>query len=138
MKQNAITPEIKKMLQDIVTKIPTVRTMTHEKHRMTKEELDELGYVGAEKLADGTYSYPYPVMVAMNHYRHLKKAYQTGGAEACMAYLDKIKKITDAHTASQKQNTDEKVPTKHSSVSLKTIVDKLDLKNFWRRLISFK
>lgn len=91
-----IDNKTKKMLLVIASKLPVTLIVTHEKHYMTKEELEEYGYVGAEKLEDGRYLYKYPVQYAQNHYRQLRKAYQKDGFDGCSAYIDKIKSLKNA------------------------------------------
>ena len=74
-------------------KMPIVMVHSHEDHIMTKEELEEFGYVDAEKLKDGRYIFKYPVKMSMNHYRGLKKGWLKNGFVGCSAYIDKINKI---------------------------------------------
>lgn len=88
-----ISEDTKQKLLFLAGNLPLVMVETHEKHFMTKEELDEIGYVGAEKLEDGRYVYKYPVQIAMNHYRRLANAYRKHGFEGCAKYIDEIKKL---------------------------------------------
>ncbi len=90
---NPLTPDTQKKLRLLADKMPMVLVNTHEVHIMTKEELDEYGYVGAEKFKDGSYKVPMPVQIAMNHYRGLKKAWLKDGFKGCAAYIEKINKI---------------------------------------------
>ena len=91
-----LTKQTQKQLKGIAESMPMVLQNTHEKHFMTKEELDEMGYVGAEKMKDGTYVYPAPVQIAFNHYRALKKAWLKGGVKSCKQYILKIEKLPNA------------------------------------------
>lgn len=76
--------------------LPLTFVNTHEYHIMTKEELDEMGYVGAQKLKDGRYRYKAPVQLAMNHYRRMCRAYQRDGYEGVEAHIDYINKLPNA------------------------------------------
>jgi hypothetical protein len=77
-------------------KLPLVMVNTHEKHIMTKAELEEMGYVGAEKMEDGRYMYKAPVMVAQNHYRCMRRAFLRGGTEAVGKYIERVKSLKNA------------------------------------------
>lgn len=87
---NVLDPLTAKQLRDLADKMPLVWRFCTEKHIMTQEELDEMGYVGAEKLPDGKYLYRAPVQIAVNHYRALKKAWKKSGFEGAWNYMDKV------------------------------------------------
>jgi hypothetical protein len=91
-----IDSKTKQQLLYLASKLPVVMMQTHEKHFLTKEELEESGYVGAEELEDGRYLYMYPVQLAQNHYRCLRKAFIDGGIEAVGKYIDNVKKLPNA------------------------------------------
>ena len=93
---NPLSLKTQKQLRSLANKMPLVLMNTHEKHIMTKEELDEMGYVGAEQMADGTYLYQSPVQIALNHYRALKKAWIKDGFKGCSNYIDRINKLPNA------------------------------------------
>lgn len=80
----------------LAKRLPLTFVNTHENHIMTKEELDEFGYVGATALKNGKYLYKYPVQLAMNHYRRMCRAYQRDGFKGVEAHIDYIKKLPDA------------------------------------------
>jgi hypothetical protein len=82
-----------KDLRGIAERMPLVLRNTHEKHIHTQEELEEWGYVDAEKLPDGKYIYKYPVQIALNHYRSLKKAWRKNGFKGACDYIDKINSL---------------------------------------------
>jgi hypothetical protein len=88
--------ETQKQLRDLAKQMPLVIRNTHEKHIYTKEELDEWGYANAHKLPDGTYVYNYPVQIAVNHYRALKKAWKKNGLKGASDYIDKINNLPNA------------------------------------------
>jgi hypothetical protein len=90
---NPLSQQTLKDLRDIAAAMPMVIQNTHEKHIYTQEELEEWGYVDAEKLPNGKYLYKYPVQIAINHYRALKKAWKKGGFEHCKRYIQKIKAL---------------------------------------------
>ncbi|HXS55738.1 MAG TPA: hypothetical protein VN726_06415 [Hanamia sp.] len=90
---NPLPAKTLKDLRDIAAAMPMVIQNTHEKHLYTQEELEEWGYVDAEKLPDGKYLYKYPVQIAINHYRALKKAWRKSGFNGCMAYVKKVKSL---------------------------------------------
>ncbi len=73
--------------------LPVVMVRGHEKHIMTKAELEEFGYVGAEEMPDGRCVYKYPVLMARNHYRCMKKAYLKNGLAGINGYIDGIKNM---------------------------------------------
>lgn len=91
--KHKIDNKTKKQLLFLAGKLPVVLVNTHEKHIMTKDELEEMGYVGAEKMDDGRYVYNSPLQIAMNHYRGLMKAFRKSGAKGCGEYIDKINAI---------------------------------------------
>jgi hypothetical protein len=88
--------ETQKQLRELAKGMPIVIRNTHEKHIYTKEELDEWGYVDAEKLPDGRYLFNYPVQIAVNHYRALKKAWQKNGFKGASDYIDRINNLPNA------------------------------------------
>lgn len=73
--------------------LPLVMVKSHEKQILTKEELEEMGYVGAEEIEPGKYLYKAPVMVAQNHYRCMKRTFLKHGQPGLMAYIDRIKAL---------------------------------------------
>jgi hypothetical protein len=85
--------ETENQLRDLAKRMPIVLRNSHEKHIYTQEELEEWGYVDAEKLPDGKYLFKYPVQVALNHYRALKKAWKKKGFRGCSDYIDRINKL---------------------------------------------
>jgi len=91
-----LTKYVQHKLKEVALGMVTVRDgepdmhLTHEKHIMTKEALEEMGYAEAEKLQDGTYLYKAPVFIAVNYYRGLKKAYIAGGISNVKKYVERM------------------------------------------------
>lgn len=90
---NVLDANTVKQLKTLADKMPIVWRFCIEKHIMTQQELDEMGFVGAEKLPDGTYMYKAPVQIAVNHLRALKKAWKRSGYEGASNYIDKINSL---------------------------------------------
>lgn len=91
-----IDKKTSEQLMFLAKKLPLVMVNTHEKHIMTKEELDEMGYVGAEELPDGTYLYKAPVQIAKNHYRCMRNRFRKHGMPGLEKYIDEIKALKNA------------------------------------------
>lgn len=83
-------------LNHLAGMLPLVMVNTHEKHIYTKEELDDMGWVGAEKMEDGKYLVKMPVQIAKNHFRCMKRRFLRGGSKAVSAYIDEIKALPNA------------------------------------------
>ena len=77
-------------LKAIADNMRLIMVNTHEKHLMTKEELEEIGHADAEQLPNGTFIYRAPVQIAMNHFRALKNAFKKNSFEGCLNYINKI------------------------------------------------
>ena len=88
-----LTKHAAKKLREVADNMRPVMMNTHEKHIMTKEELDEMGFAHAEKLPTGSYIYKAPVQLAFNHYRALKKAFKAKGFSGCAAYITRINNL---------------------------------------------
>lgn len=90
-----ITEEDHKRILALAEMLPLVMVRSHEKHIVTKAELEEMEYVGAEKMEDGKYLYKLPVMVAQNHYRCMKRSYLKHGVKGIDLYIDRVKSLKD-------------------------------------------
>ena len=81
---------ILKELRAIAETLPTWFVDSHENHLMKGVEvLAETEYKEIEGKPidpDKTYVIAFPVQVAYNHYRYLKKLYNEGGMKACKKY----------------------------------------------------
>jgi hydrogenase maturation factor HypF (carbamoyltransferase family) len=87
---HTFTADIQQKLRNIAATMRMVLVWTHEVHLMTKEEMEEMGHVDAEKLEDGMYAVKMPVQIAKNHYRALKKNFKRTGWDGCRSYIMKI------------------------------------------------
>ncbi len=96
MPKYPVDKQTAKRILILASKMPLVWVNSHEKHIMTKAELDEMGYVGATDLGDGKYMYKAPVMVAKNHYRCMRRRYEKHGVAGLDKYIDEIKELKDA------------------------------------------
>lgn len=86
----ALTKEDEKLLRDYAKLLPVIMETSHEDHKMTGAEMIEMGYVleeGEVIIPEGKYIYKYPVMMAVNHYRRLKRAWLKEGEPGILAYL---------------------------------------------------
>lgn len=92
---NKVTPQIKKELQLISTKLPTVLNETQEYHYLTGRELKEMDIENDDQgnmlVNDLKYKWTFPVQLASNHYRALRKAFEKGGEQEVIAYIRKVK-----------------------------------------------
>jgi hypothetical protein len=82
-------------LTSYVEKMPVIMTQTHEVHRLTGAELQDMGYVewkGFKIDPEETYLYNAPVLVAANHYRRLKRAWVKHGYSGVEFYLREVAK----------------------------------------------
>lgn len=83
------------ILKAYTDQMPVIMNQTHEVHRMTGEELIEMGYAerDGEKInPKKTYLYNAPVLMAANHYRRLKRAWLRDGEAGIKAYLIEVAK----------------------------------------------
>lgn len=97
---NKVTNQIRKELQLIATKLPTIMNGTKEYHWMTGRELNELGiYVddkGVKLIPDVKYLWHFPVQIASNHFRKLRKEYEKNGQPGVIDYIRKVKAMQTA------------------------------------------
>lgn len=97
---NAITPQIKNDLRLIATRLPTVMNQTQEFHYLTGRELKEMDIEKDEEgnplIDDVRYKRSFPVLIASNHYRNLKKAFKSGGEQEVIKYIRKVKSMPAA------------------------------------------
>jgi hypothetical protein len=97
-----LTKAVQKQLKVWADKLPIVMYTTHEWHYLKGHEvLDMFESTGADTIEgidipktdivpDGTYRYPFPVQIAINHYRKLKKAWLKSGSEGVKKYVDNL------------------------------------------------
>jgi len=80
----------------LAKRLPLVMVQTHEVHIYTKEELEEIGWVGASTFKDGKYVVQMPVQLAKNHYRCMRRRFIKHGSEGISKYIDEIKALPNA------------------------------------------
>jgi hypothetical protein len=100
MLSNKLSKDDEKTLRDYANQLPLVWTNTLERHRMTGQELIEMGYVeqkGQKINPEEKYIYNSPVQIAANHYRRLKRAWLKHGAKGIATYLLQVRKLMDQH-----------------------------------------
>lgn len=82
-----------RILREYAAKLPTVLHNTHEVHIYTGQELIDMEEVppkGQHFDPERKYLYKYPVQLASNHYRRLKKAYLKNGDDGIVDYLKQV------------------------------------------------
>lgn len=92
----------RKLLLGFVSKMPTIMIGTKELHIMTGAEIIEQGLQETMKLKEGEvlkpnlkYLVPFPVQIAANHYRRLKKAWKKDGEKWLSNYFNSVKSVID-------------------------------------------
>ncbi|MEI8142834.1 MAG: hypothetical protein WCG90_08210 [Chitinophagia bacterium] len=93
--------QLKKELMLIASNLPVVMQAKTERHILTKEEAieqfpetDPTTFIYIPKGPNaGKVIATYPVQLACNHYRRLKKAYFTDGQKGVIAYIKKIQEL---------------------------------------------
>ena len=97
---NNLTREIKAGLQVIASNLPVVMQETQEIHLLTGKELKEMEIFkddkGNDLIDEVQYRWAFPVQVAWNHYRKLRKAYQAGGEPEVIKYIDRVADLKTA------------------------------------------
>lgn len=97
-----LSKQDEKILRAYVSQMPVITIDTCETHIMTGQELKEIGYVEKEPLKnDVKYKYKYPVIIAANHYRRLKKAWLKDGEAGLKKYLEGVKEAIDNYKKEQ-------------------------------------
>ena len=99
-----LTKEDQIILKEYAAILPVVMTSTHELHVYTGQELIDMGEDAPEgKTLDPEKKYPYrwPVQIAFNHYRILKRAWLKEGEAGLTKYLKQIAKIIEANKEAQ-------------------------------------
>ena len=99
-----LTKEEEKVLRSYVKQMPVFTDNCCEVHIMTGLELKEMGYVekeGKPLIDDAKYNFRYPVIMAINHYRRIKKAWLKDGEDGLKNYFENIKKAIDIHKIEQ-------------------------------------
>lgn len=100
MYTKTFTKEDEQILKIYCDKLPVIQQQTHEVHLLTGAELQDMGYVereGEPINPEKMYRYNAPVLLALNHYRRLKRAWMRYGYEGLKNYLTEVKKAIDLH-----------------------------------------
>lgn len=84
-----------KELRDLAAELPIMFRTTHEIHIKTGVEMMEdyeSGYLENGKKIDpeAKYTVPFPVMIAVNHYRALKGVYAKYGNKGVIKYVAEV------------------------------------------------
>lgn len=91
--------QINNIISQLAGQLPIVWEHTHEDHFVDGAELIEQGQYelsdGTKVVAGITYKQAMPVMIAKNHERRLRKAYQKNGNEGLIKYITDIKNIVN-------------------------------------------
>lgn len=102
-----ITRKVKNDLKAVAAKLPQVNDISHERHILKGQEILNDGVLtelkGKTIEPEGIYEMKYPVKIAANHERRLKKAYIRAGVRGVQHYIDQLAKM--AKQQKEKQNT---------------------------------
>jgi hypothetical protein len=104
MAYKKLSKEDEKVLRAYCSQMPTFTEDICEVHIMTGAELKEMGYVekeGKPLVDDVKYDFKYPVVLATNHYRRLKKAWLKDGEAGLKKYFEMVKLSIDNHKKQQ-------------------------------------
>jgi hypothetical protein len=95
-----VDKQLQKIINGIADKLPVVMQHTSELHHVLGEDLIEQGHTvltNGEKVVPGKkYQQHMPVMLAVNHRRKLKKAFELNGGDGIAAYIAEVNKMIDA------------------------------------------
>lgn len=92
----ATKKKIKKLMQSMIQAMPVIMEQTHEVHHVKGSVLLEQGHHDVNP--DKTYTQNMPVLVAFNHEKRLKAAYNRSGRQGVTEYIKSLQKIV-AHEA---------------------------------------
>ncbi len=96
MKKFKLNKGIEKELKHIANGLPILYDRSTIDKLTTGRDLKLTGFTvndkGEELQDDKMYPLPMPVMIQRNHYRRLKKAYESGGEPLVIEYINKTKK----------------------------------------------
>lgn len=96
MRNYKLTKQIEKELKQIANGLPILYDRAITDKYFTGKELKLTGFTvndkGEELQDDKVYPVPTPVMNPRNHYRRLKKAFESGGEPLVIEYITKTKK----------------------------------------------
>jgi hypothetical protein len=119
-----------KIINDIADQLPVIMEPSSELHHVLGEDLIAQGEKkltnGERIIATKKYSQYMPVMIAMNHRRRLRKAYEDGGGDGIAAYISNVNNMIDARIAESKKV--------HQKVSLFTIIQNFLCKTLMKKI----
>lgn len=119
-----------KIIHDIADQLPVIMEQSSELHYVLGEDLIAQGeriLTNGEKIiATKKYSQYMPVMIAMNHRRRLRKAYEECGGDGIAAYIGNVNNMIDARMAQRKQI--------HEKVSVITIIKNFLCKTLMKKI----
>lgn len=96
MKNHKITKAVEKSLHQIANGLPVLYDRVLINKAFSGKDLKLTGFTvddaGKELIDDKIYPVPTPVMNARNHYRRLKKIYESGGQPEVINYITKVKR----------------------------------------------
>lgn len=88
---------IKNIIKELSAQLPVVFEYSTEEHVVDGSELIAQGHAehedGRMVHAGMKYKQNMPVMIAANHERRLRKAYEKHGKEGILSYIDEINKL---------------------------------------------
>lgn len=88
--------QLKKDLKKIASGLPELFDRSIVKRKVLGSELKLTGFnktIDGEIIEDGKiYDLPVPSMIPRNHYRRLKKIYESSGEPGVIDYIEKVKK----------------------------------------------
>ena len=96
MRNFKLTKQIEKDLKQIANGLPVLYDRSTVDQLTLGRDLKLTGFTvnnkGEELQDDKFYPLPMPVMIHRNHYRRLKKAFESGGEPLVIEYITKTKK----------------------------------------------
>lgn len=93
------------ILKELASRLPQVMHETKEQRLVTGQELIDMGMVpsnGVPYIPTEKYLQELPVQIAANHYRRMKRAYNSNGQEGVQKYIDEINALSEAHKVVQR------------------------------------
>lgn len=97
---NKLSKKIEAGLQLIAGNLPVVMEETKEYHFLKGSELKEMEIFKDDKgndiVDEKEYRWAFPVQIAWNHYRKLRKAFKHGGEPEVIQYINKVADLAAA------------------------------------------
>lgn len=95
------------ILKQLAGQLPQVMHDAKEKRLVTGQELIDMGMIpqdGVPYIPTEKYWQELPVNIAANHYRRMKRAYNSNGQAGVQKYLDEINALAEAHKSALRPN----------------------------------